>query len=1022
MFATIRPLLVASFLFLMAVASLAQQQSSSSSESQAEQQSVKINTSEVLLDVLVKDKKGRPVRDLKPEEIEVFEDGVKQQITAFRLINIEEEKKGGSADQTTSASLRQLNLVTLVFDHFDAIRALSARDAGLNFVDNALNENMLIRVLVSGRKLYVVEQFTKDAKKIRQAIMKATAPTEKTFAEASERTVNQLKTIVGDGAATLNDQEMNVERVLARLTLDTLLQTEKSLREVKTSSSIFSLLHIARAQKTLPGRKIVVYFTNGFYLPLGLTDALRAAISESNRANVSFHVVDTQRVIAGAGNQSSRLESGEVRNATRRAPPAYFNARMSTFSIFEGIERKLDRGKEGTLAKLSEETGGFVIDDTVDFSGALRRAASELGNYYAISYVPSSQENDGKFRAVKVNIVRPGVKAQTRSGYFAVPPANSRPVLSYETPMLAALNSTVVPHDFDLHAAILHFGSDQQGTHHVAALEVPLANFVHSEDTLKKAYPISFSVLGMIKDEKGEIIERFSETHPAEIPSEQIEAVKKENFTLTRHFRLLPGQYTFETVAHDVLSGKFSAQRKAFTVTAPQQSLRSGSLFPVKRVEQVEDVAAEAGNPLVVRDKRIVPDLAESFSIRTKNDLSFHLAVFPAITKESGASKLRIELSRDGKVVAETNPELPRPDEKGRITFVAGIPSEGLLPGRYRLRAVVSHANETAEESATFTISSNDSELADGAGVSADEKVIAGSLSPSDSIGELTLSALEAAKPVELSIAELLEDAEKSGARMYRLLGDYTYSLRKVRRTLDPKGRIRDEEHQDYEAYPVKGRHALVQLGANGLRFAPERIEIDRKQATEILIKNEEEKSRPGDGASRNANAGYWVAGLAGFTRKNKYVYVTIDPAVFFRSCEFSSPRSGLLNGRENIILNFRPRAGSQIESDKEWVGRIEGNIWIDVADRSLVRIEGQSMAPATTTAIQPALNFVYQQQRLTEGLWSPHLVRINSAGDESLFGGLNWDAWFEFNNFKRFDSHDSDVKLIAPEMKRPNR
>src|SRR5436309_8836051 len=44
-----------------------------------------VGTAAVTLDVVVRDKKGRAVRDLKTSDFEVFEDGVKQTIDSFRV-------------------------------------------------------------------------------------------------------------------------------------------------------------------------------------------------------------------------------------------------------------------------------------------------------------------------------------------------------------------------------------------------------------------------------------------------------------------------------------------------------------------------------------------------------------------------------------------------------------------------------------------------------------------------------------------------------------------------------------------------------------------------------------------------------------------------------------------------------------------------------------------------------------------------------------------------------------------------
>ena len=90
-----------------------------------------------------------------------------------------------------------------------------------------------------------------------------------------------------------------------------------------------------------------------------------------------------------------------------------------------------------------------------------------------------------------------------------------------------------------------------------------------------------------------------------------------------------------------------------------------------------------------------------------------------------------------------------------------------------------------------------------------------------DRISELALVAIKAAKPLELAPTSLIEETEKNGAAMSQRLGEYTYALRKVRRTFDKKGRLRAEEFKDYEAYPVKGQHALVQMSTNGSNHSP---------------------------------------------------------------------------------------------------------------------------------------------------------------------------------------------------------
>ena len=53
----------------------------------ASAQTVKTTVDEVLLDLIARDKKGKPVTDLKPEDLTVLDNGVKQKLTGFRLVS-----------------------------------------------------------------------------------------------------------------------------------------------------------------------------------------------------------------------------------------------------------------------------------------------------------------------------------------------------------------------------------------------------------------------------------------------------------------------------------------------------------------------------------------------------------------------------------------------------------------------------------------------------------------------------------------------------------------------------------------------------------------------------------------------------------------------------------------------------------------------------------------------------------------------------------------------------------------------
>ena len=67
---------------------------------------IRSSAREVLLDVVVRDAHGKLVTNLKPEEMAVYEDGVRQDVRSFRLVagsevRIEDERQAAEAKTTT---------------------------------------------------------------------------------------------------------------------------------------------------------------------------------------------------------------------------------------------------------------------------------------------------------------------------------------------------------------------------------------------------------------------------------------------------------------------------------------------------------------------------------------------------------------------------------------------------------------------------------------------------------------------------------------------------------------------------------------------------------------------------------------------------------------------------------------------------------------------------------------------------------------------------------------------------------
>lgn len=1054
-------------------------------------QTIRIGAEEVLLDLIARDKKGRPVRDLKAEEIEVYEDGVRQALVSFRLI----ESGGESGDSPAEAAKakeragneidpsRPVNLVTMVFDNLDANGRRLARDAALDFISNGMRANVMAAVFVVSNRFYVLQSFTADREKLRLAVEAATGRGEKQYPDLSQKIVEQLQVIAngsdfGPPAGTPGQatngaigaptgltatgiaptgggvRASALDTAAAQATLNTLRAVEAAQIDQQSRASIYTFMHIAREQRRLSGRKTVLYFSNGLQVPTNLVDVMRSTISEANRANVSIYAIDARGLSSDVEGDRARRELGMAIMASRQsakdAPVSIAGGGTDSFRASEIAENSIRMNKQGTLAELAEGTGGFLVANTNDLRGPLRRVAAELSSYYALSYSPTARELDGKFRKITVKIARPDVRVQTRSGYFAVPLAEGKPVMSYEAPMLAAVNVAKPPYDFPHRAAALRFGADAAGSKYSLLIQVPLSEIAFKTDSAKKLYSARFSVLALVRNEKGEVVNRLSHDYPIQGKLDRLASLKKGNLDFAESLSLAPGRYLLETVVRDAEAEKTSVQRAALLVPATGAGPAISSLVIVKRIDPSGTAGTDKEKPMVTPSGRIVPNLGETVTADAKTTVNFYLALYSKTgatagrVQAEGRPELSLELSREGEVISRGTAELPAPDEQGRISYIAGIPTSGLRSGAYEIRAVVKQGAAQSEEKASFTLSNPkfvsgaESALAKVAPI----KPLAESAPGAQSVARppseppvtpittfgISGTVLAVSKPmaesatanaVAVNIPDLLRDAESAGAEESQNLLGYTYQLRKVRQVLDEAGRAIKEEFQDYEAYPVRGQHVLIQITENGKPLPEWDVESKRKRAGEELEQAERESTSPG--ATRQAPApGYPTAAVSG-AYNGRHAALLIDPMVFLRACDFSDPRSETINGRETIALDFTPRQGMDLPLTTAFISRLVGTIWFDAVDKTFVRLEARQTLPGIGRNGKPLpLNaqpkLIYQQLRLPDGAWAPSIIRMNAAGDGFPFFGLNWDVVFEFKEYKRFKTAGEQTGIKPPE------
>jgi len=128
----------------------------------------------VVLDIVVKDKKDVAVPDLRPEEIEVTENGSKRPVESVRFVKPGEAVAGASSPG---------HLISLVFSGMDLNQQKRARQAVEELLRHDLGPNTQFGVFRIGLQLWTVQPFTNDLALVRQAVEKAASNQDQTLAE-----------------------------------------------------------------------------------------------------------------------------------------------------------------------------------------------------------------------------------------------------------------------------------------------------------------------------------------------------------------------------------------------------------------------------------------------------------------------------------------------------------------------------------------------------------------------------------------------------------------------------------------------------------------------------------------------------------------------------------------------------------------------------------------------------------------------------------------------------------------------
>jgi len=284
-----------------------------------------------------------------------------------------------------------------------------------------------------------------------------------------------------------------------------------------------------------------------------------------------------------------------------------------------------------------------------------------------------------------------------------------------------------------------------------------------------------------------------------------------------------------------------------------------------------------------------------------------------------------------------------------------------------------------------------------------------------------------------VDIPALVKEAYCKGAG--DMMAEYSYVLNSAGHSKDKKGQVR-EESTTYEVFiPTlkSGTHAkgiLVVTRHNGVPVPAGELEKARKEAGERLEKAEEKNARetPSPAETNPDVKGMLPLGMYTHTTNSHSSFGSKGSAAlaihtYLKTCDLTLARREQHDGRPTLVFNFSPRPAAQFADNEKYIAQLTGEIWIDAQDRIVTRLMGwpQLSANNTSPANPPAAAgerppAVYvEMMRLPEGVWLPHVVRINGADYQKLFDGITKESLSTFSNYIRFSTEIKDVKVNTP-------
>jgi VWFA-related protein len=640
---------------------------------------IRINTEIVLVNVIARDKHGNLIRDLKKDDFTVLEDGQRQQLASFDFENVDElalaAQQGttvtGTAapgailkpdQQQSTLDARDRRLILMFFD-FSAMEPDEidrAVDSAKKYVNSSMKPADLVGMVSLATNLKVDLDFTADRPKILAQLSAYNSSEGQGFENGS--TGSSEGSAESGGSYTPDDTDYNT---------------------FSADRKLLALQSVMQSLGTIPQKKSLIYFSNGISQSgVDNQSALRAATASAVKANVSIYPVDVRGL-------QSFPPGGQAQSASLHGQSAYSGA-----SVINDLNS--NAGSQETLYTLASDTGGKAFMDTNDFSGVFSQVQKDSSAYYVLGYTSTNRLKDGHFRRLKVQVNRPDIKLEYRSGYYAGRDYEHMNRTDRESQLEDELASDLPRTDVAIYAGTSYFRQDDSHYFLGVSLVVPGSQipFVQAKDKDSATLDIIGQVLAGPRAPVGQLRDTMK------LAVDTGQQVRRKNVQYNTSFILAPGTYHLKFIVRENRSGRMGS----FETDVRIPDLRKAPLRMSSVVLSSQRVPAtqkrKAFQPLITDQSELVPSVTHVFTqdqhlylqyevydpAKNKSSQPATNATQEKVPKGSVHVLTSIEFLQGEAKVYETKPivaqEITAADRHA-VIFQMDIPLQSLKPGFY---------------------------------------------------------------------------------------------------------------------------------------------------------------------------------------------------------------------------------------------------------------------------------------------------------------------------------------------------